>query len=124
MYATLIFVPLRDRVGNSRQSIDENNESYDGGREEPRRVETNPCEVDTYLFTKVAPKGWSMLGNKAQMSVRVSLSLSLSSLQLSPSLLSFVLPLSLLISISSKGMSGIWGREVLSQMRVKRAENF
>ena len=71
------FVPLRDRIDNSRQSIDENNESYDGGREEPCGVETNPCEVDTYLFTKVAPKGWSMLGNKAQMSVRVSPSLSL-----------------------------------------------
>ena len=46
---------LRHRVANSRESIDKNNESHNGCREKPSCVETNPCEVDTYLFTKVTP---------------------------------------------------------------------
>ena len=67
MHTHQFFCHLRHRVDNSRESIDENNESNNGGREEPSRVETNPCEVDTYLFTKVTPNKQSI--EKTEMKI-------------------------------------------------------
>lgn len=46
---------LRDWVDDSGETIDENNDTNNGGREKPGGVEANPGEIDTNLLTKVAP---------------------------------------------------------------------
>ena len=68
---TLKTFHLRHRVDNSRESIQEDNESKNWGREEPRRVEANPREVDTNLLTKVAPNRWSVVRTGQVCSYRV-----------------------------------------------------
>ena len=60
---------LRNRVDNSCKSIDENNDSNYGGREEPSGIETNPCEVDTNLLAKVAPNIMSNITLRAHITM-------------------------------------------------------
>ena len=45
----------RNGVEEGGESDNENNDPNNGSREQPSGVETQPREVDTNLFTKVAP---------------------------------------------------------------------
>ena len=68
---------LPDRIEDTREAVEEDNEAHNGGWDEPHGVESKPCKIHANCLTKIPPENTKYMGQWTKKVVANYLSLQL-----------------------------------------------